>query len=236
MEPIHAGAPRGAWRTAPVVDLTQDNFIQPPTDFPTFSAPDRPKGFTSVNRAPGMVFDNRPPAYSLPAGGAVPGMTHYGGEFLDTAKTTESLKELLEGINDEPVPKRTRKKKKNKLPKKEEEEEELASMMANAELIEKDKAAAAAANLGGIEQKVKEEPAEEEEEEEEEDLSRVDGLNVPLLPHQVRGLAFLLSREEKKAKGGILADDVGSFTDISVRGQANLYCRWDWGKLYNLSP
>ncbi|CAZ83355.1 unnamed protein product [Tuber melanosporum] len=40
-------------------------------------------------------------------------------------------------------------------------------------------------------------------------MSVVDGLNVTLLPHQIRGLAFLLTREEGKARGGILADDMG---------------------------
>ncbi|PWW80738.1 hypothetical protein C7212DRAFT_274068 [Tuber magnatum] len=40
-------------------------------------------------------------------------------------------------------------------------------------------------------------------------MSVVEGLNVTLLPHQIRGLSFLLSREEGKARGGILADDMG---------------------------
>lgn len=49
---------------------------------------------------------------------------------------------------------------------------------------------------------------EEEEKEKEEPANKVDGLDVTLLPHQVEGLAWLLSREEAKARGGILADDV----------------------------
>ncbi|KAF8243219.1 hypothetical protein K440DRAFT_647612 [Wilcoxina mikolae CBS 423.85] len=41
-------------------------------------------------------------------------------------------------------------------------------------------------------------------------MNRIEGLNVTLLPHQVRGLAFLQSREEKKGgRSGILADDMG---------------------------
>ena len=60
------------------------------------------------------------------------------------------------------------------------------------------------------EEEEEDEEDEDEEEEEEEDMSVVEGLNVTLLPHQIRGLAFLLSREEGKARGGILADDVGA--------------------------
>ncbi|KAA8897611.1 SNF2 family N-terminal domain-containing protein [Sphaerosporella brunnea] len=130
-------------------------------------------------------------------------MTHYAGEHLDPAKTTQSIKELLEGINDEPVmPKRSRKKK-AKLPKK--EEDELAAMLEGTELAEKKYDL----TVDPDEPPKEEEPIDEPEEEEEEDPSKVEGLKATLHPHQVRGLAFLLSREEKKARGGILADDMG---------------------------
>jgi SNF2 family DNA or RNA helicase len=220
MEPIRANAPPSEWQTEPVID--SKGTIQLPTDFPTFATPGRPS-FTAVNQGNrgrpidltggSSVFSTKPPTYSLPAGGAVPGMTHYAGDYLDTAKTTESIKELLEGINDEPViSKRRRKKnkKKSKLPKK--EEDELAAMMEGADLTEKKYDPTVDPDA---EEAKKEKPAEEpedeeeEEEEEEEDMSKVEGLNVSLLPHQVRGLAFLLSREENKSRGGILADDMG---------------------------
>jgi hypothetical protein len=215
MEPIRATAPADEWRTNPVqIDLTDSvGTIKPPVDYPTFATPGRPS-FTSVNQGTRQqpydltdgttTWNTKPPTYSLPPGGGVPGMTHYAGDYLDTAKTTESIKELLEGINDEPVmPKRT-KRKKVKLLKK--EEDELAAMMEGADLTEKKYDPTV-----DPDEEVKEDPVEEEageEEEEEEDMSKVEGLNVSLLPHQVRGLAFLLSREENKARGGILADDV----------------------------
>ena len=53
-----------------------------------------------------------------------------------------------------------------------------------------------------------EEEEEEEEDGEEEDESIVPGMNVRLLPHQIRGLRFLSSREEGKNRGGLLCDDV----------------------------
>lgn len=56
-------------------------------------------------------------------------------------------------------------------------------------------------------------PEDEEEEESEgeeiDEPEKVEGLDVDLLPHQVEGLDWLLSRESAKTKGGILADDMG---------------------------
>jgi hypothetical protein len=67
-----------------------------------------------------------------------------------------------------------------------------------------------------------------ESEEEKEELApsnKVEGLDVTLLPHQVQGLAWLVSREEGKARGGILADDAslllefgGQMLTISIDG------------------
>ncbi|KAK6539075.1 hypothetical protein TWF694_010616 [Orbilia ellipsospora] len=93
-------------------------------------------------------------------------------DYMDSKAAMDSIKSLLDNINDEPPSRRTRAKK---------------------------KAAEEAANA---------EKKEEEEEEEEEDGS-VDGLKVTLLPHQIRGLAWLLKQEDSKVKGGILADDMG---------------------------
>lgn len=205
MQPIRAGAPREEWRTKPVIDLTGDDVISTPRDFPTFSTPVTRPVFTSVNDAAAVqnhIAVQKPSVYSLPAGGAIPGFTNFGGGYVDTAKTTESIKELLEGFNDLPVPKkRGKKKKKSKENKK--EVDELAGIMAGTALggAEDD----LAKSLEDAEAK-----DEEEDDEEEEDMSHVDGLKVTLLPHQIRGLAFLLSREEGKNLGGILADDVGS--------------------------
>jgi hypothetical protein len=221
MQPIRATAPSNEWRTKPVIDLTGDGdptVIRPPAPYTTFSS------FNPVNRpthtfssVSGSALDRKPPVYSLPGGGAMPGMTYYGGEAVDSAKTTESIKELLEGINDSPVSKRSRRKKR---PKKE-EDSGLAGLMKDTKL--NDGVEASQENKEEVvededkyeisenteNEKVPEEDGEDEEEEdEEEDLSYVDGLNVRLLPHQIRGLDFLQSREEGKARGGILADDV----------------------------
>ncbi|KAK6351285.1 hypothetical protein TWF718_004450 [Orbilia javanica] len=98
------------------------------------------------------------------------GYAYDATDYMDSKAAMDSLKDLLENINDEPPSRRTRSKK---------------------------KAAEAAAAA-----------AEEEEEEEEED-GNVDGLTVTLLPHQIRGLAWLLKQEDSKVKGGILADDMG---------------------------
>ncbi|KAI9813004.1 MAG: hypothetical protein M1826_002561 [Phylliscum demangeonii] len=56
---------------------------------------------------------------------------------------------------------------------------------------------------------------EDENEKDEEELGAVDGLQVNLLPHQVEGLRWMISKETGKRKngvlpkGGILADDMG---------------------------
>lgn len=98
------------------------------------------------------------------------GYAYDATDYMDSKAAMDSLKDLLENINDEPPSRRTRARK---------------------------KAAEAAA------------AAEEEEEEEEEEDGHVDGLTITLLPHQIRGLAWLLKQEDSKVKGGILADDMG---------------------------
>lgn len=153
-------------------------------------------GFVNSNNFVDLTGGRKlPPAFSIPGGGAVAGAngSYYGGTYVDHEKTTESIKELLEGINDSPP---ARKKKGKKRERK--VDDELADMM-------EEKAV-----LGDSVKREEEGEEEEEEDEEEEDESDVvDGLNVSLLPHQIRGLKFLRSREEGKARGGILADDVG---------------------------
>lgn len=235
MEPIKATAPREAWQTQslPVVDLTgDDSVIKKPFDYPTFaSVAPATAGFTAVN--PGSwsnpyAAPTVPPYF--PAGVHIPGMMDLEGEYLDPQKTTESLKELLEGINDLPVPKKNRKKKKKKKKqgtKSIGEEAELVKVLAETGLdgkhVKEDSVKLEGDEAGEGKEgetedvKVEEDEAEgegeegeegEEEEEEEEETNRVEGLNVTLLPHQVRGLAFLQAREEMKGRGGILADDV----------------------------
>ncbi|KAJ6261178.1 Importin-4 [Drechslerella dactyloides] len=98
------------------------------------------------------------------------GYMYDANDYMDSKDAMDSIKSLLDNINDEPPSRRTRSKKKAA--------EEAAA-------------------------------AEEEEEEEEEEDGHVDGLKVTLLPHQIRGLAWLLKQEDSKVKGGILADDMG---------------------------
>ncbi|KAF3925451.1 hypothetical protein ABW21_db0204513 [Orbilia brochopaga] len=97
------------------------------------------------------------------------GYRYDADDYMDSNDAMDSIKSLLENINDEPPSRRTRSKKK----------------------------AADEAAKEGL-----------EEEEEEED-GHVEGLKVTLLPHQIRGLAWLLKQEDSKVKGGILADDMG---------------------------
>ena len=237
MEPIKATAPKEAWQTQslPVVDLTgDDSVIKTPFDYPTFaSVVPATAGFTAVNpgsRGNPYAALTVPPYF--PTGVHIPGMMDLEGEYLDPQKTTESLKELLEGINDLPVPKKSRKKKKKKKQgtKSIGEEAGLAKLLAETGLdgkhvkedsIKLEENEAEKGKEGGTEDVKEEGEAEEDEEEgeeegeeeegeeeEEEETNRVEGLNVTLLPHQVRGLAFLQAREEMKGRGGILADDV----------------------------
>lgn len=81
-----------------------------------------------------------------------------------------------------------------------------------------------------------EEEEEEGEEEEEEDESIVPGMNIRLLPHQIRGLRFLSIREEGKNRGGLLCDDVSQSSLYPLTHCVNLTCRWALGKLSRLFP
>lgn len=253
MQPLPLGGPKDAWRprkpTNPTnaIDLTATDdqlpvVIPRPQGAPSFHSSYRggpsSSGFTSINQNTQSVIDltkqNRrfPSTFSIPGGGAIPGAdgTYYGGTYVDNEKTTESIKELLEGINDFPATRRSRRKKTRKAAAG--EDEELTKLMKEMN-TEEDGEPALEERVGAKveaegEEKVEEEGEEkveegeeegeeeedgedeDEEDEEEEDMSVVEGLNVTLLPHQIRGLAFLLSREEGKARGGILADDVGA--------------------------
>lgn len=66
-----------------------------------------------------------------------------------------------------------------------------------------------------LEGSIEDEENKDAEEEEGEDKSRVEGLSVPLLPHQVEGVEWMKGRElgpvkkGKVPKGGLLADDMG---------------------------
>jgi len=247
MQPLPLGGPKDAWRprkpTNPTnaIDLTATDdqlpvVIPRPQGAPSFHSSYRggpsSSGFTSINQSTQNVIDltkqNRrfPPTFSIPGGGAIPGAdgTYYGGTYVDHERTTESIKELLEGINDFPATRRSRRKKTKKIIA--DEDKELTKLMkemnteeggepaleegTGAKVEAEGEQKADEGQEEGEEEEEEEEGEEEEEEEEEEDMSVVEGLNVTLLPHQIRGLAFLLSREEGKARGGILADDVGA--------------------------
>lgn len=110
----------------------------------------------------------------------------YGvGAPISEKDATEGIKNLLEGMNEVKLKRRKRKGEPPKV-------DDLADIFKNTKLDTETP-----------------EPEEEEFEElDDEEADKVDGLDVTLLPHQIDGLAWLLSREEKKARGGILADDV----------------------------
>ncbi|KAG0640801.1 hypothetical protein HOY80DRAFT_919807, partial [Tuber brumale] len=137
MQPLPLGGPKDAWRprkpTNPTsaIDLTAIDdqlpvVIPRPQGAPSFHSTYRggppSSGFKSVNQGTQNVIDltkqNRrfPPTFSIPGGGAIPGAdgTYYGGTYVDNEKTTESIKELLEGINDFPTTRRGRRKKTKK--------------------------------------------------------------------------------------------------------------------------
>ena len=149
-------------------------------------------GWATVNKSESYSLEDHPGVRKATGflGPHIPGITptdggsYYGGEYLDPKSTTESLKQLLEGINDEPPSRRTRKKKK--------------------ELDDLEKALAGTPLKKPSDYDIDEGDEEEEEEED----GTVEGLKVTLLPHQIRGLDFLINRESGKHKGGILADDV----------------------------
>lgn len=200
LQPLPLKNSRDHWRPRPpTVDLTNSAddppvIIQRPQAYPTFHSENRAglSGFTSVNSNNFVDLTGGrklPPTFSIPGGGAISGAngTYYGGTYVDHEKTTESIKELLEGINDSPPAKKKKGKKRGG-----KVDDELATMMEEKATLDD----------GAKENE------EEEEEEEEEESDVVDGLNISLLPHQIRGLKFLRSREEGKARGGILADDV----------------------------
>lgn len=105
--------------------------------------------------------------------------TYYGGEYLDPNQTKEGLKKLFESVNNDAPSGRTRRRKKL-----EDAAAEVAQEKAKSEQLE-----------GRLEEEVEEDGS-------------VDGLNVTLLPHQIRGVDFLLHREEGNFRGGLLADDV----------------------------
>ena len=221
------------------MDLTNSDdepfVIRRPTDIPTFSTPAR--GVVPVNRStqqgPLVDTSRRPPMFMngkpqniYNTAGARPGQTgtYYAGEHLDATRTTESLKELLEGMNISPIVKRGKKKKNKKAGKTdlkleetilppadpnnilEQVDDELAALIGGADLTDKKDDAVKSPEA---EAEVDEEEEEEEEDDEEDEDNVIEGLNVNLLPHQVHGVRWLLSREEGKARGGILADDMG---------------------------
>ena len=120
-------------------------------------------------------------------------------DHVDSEKATENIKKLLEGVfeDDEDPKPRMRKRK---------------------VALEKD-AQALLDRLGDLSITTKTEDEKEEldqsEEEEEDDDGSVEGLKVKLLPHQVDGVQWMVSKESSSKKkngvlpkGGILADDV----------------------------
>ena len=118
------------------------------------------------------------------------------GEYVDTAKTTENIKALLEGaFEDEESKPRTRGRKK----KVEAAMDDLSK------------------KLGGLDVKGDDMVEEDGDAEEEEEFDgTIEGLAVKLLPHQAEGVDWMRDKEvgTKKIKGvlpkgGILADDMG---------------------------
>ena len=264
---------KSAWATPKV---TLDSFtkavptiIPMPSDggvFSGYSSNTGPvsRGFTAVNPtgSPQKFTDYRDTTGHSGGGNWTGGARRFGGPdefglggYVDPAKTSDRIKALFDGLeNDEDVPKVRRKKgrKGGRKAKKEwseegEEEgkvdEELAEIIGKTALEEGVRESQGGYYTapegeweeqgGGVEEEIviegkerrvgapdedaeeveaeegeEEEEEEEEDEEEDEDESVVPGMNVTLLPHQIRGLRFLRNREEGKNRGGLLCDDV----------------------------
>ncbi|OAP58266.1 hypothetical protein AYL99_07356 [Fonsecaea erecta] len=110
--------------------------------------------------------------------------------YMNSSQASESIKALLEGaFEDEEDKPRTRRRKKE-LDKK---IGDLADMVKDMSVNSEDKSELA------------------KEEAEEEDDGTVPGLKVKLLPHQIDGVDWMVSKEigKNRTYGGILADDMG---------------------------
>ena len=114
--------------------------------------------------------------------------------YVSLEQANENIKALLEGAFDDEeklkLPRRTRAQKKTS-------EAGLQSLSDRLKTLD-----------------VKEEEPKKAEDDEDEDESKVEGLKVRLLPHQVEGVAWMHNQEtgekkRKKVRGGILADDMG---------------------------
>ncbi|KIY00437.1 uncharacterized protein Z520_04122 [Fonsecaea multimorphosa CBS 102226] len=112
--------------------------------------------------------------------------------YMNSTQASESIKALLEGaFEDEEEKPRTRRRKKE-LDKK---LGDLADMVKDMSVTSEDKS----------------ESTQEEVEEEDDDDGAVPGLKVKLLPHQIDGVDWMVSKEigKNRTYGGILADDMG---------------------------
>jgi hypothetical protein len=123
-------------------------------------------------------------------------------QWIDPQKANESIKALLEGAFDEEDAEGGGKRR--RLPRRAKKAPEPARAEPKS-MAERLKAVEAA--------EAKPEDAKPEAEDDEED-GVVDGLKVKLLPHQIEGVGWMIDKETKKKKGGmlpkggILADDV----------------------------
>ncbi|KIW96196.1 uncharacterized protein Z519_03264 [Cladophialophora bantiana CBS 173.52] len=113
--------------------------------------------------------------------------------YMNSAQANESIKALLEGaFEDEEDKPRTRQRKKQL----DQKVEDLADKIKDMSVKSGDRSESA---------------QEEEEEEDDDDDGAIPGLKVKLLPHQIEGVDWMVSKEigKNKTYGGILADDMG---------------------------
>lgn len=247
MEPVKPGD-KDAWRkkalgltpgpAAQATPIRTPATIRPPVN-PEYSnyAP-RPAQPSFGNVPPSR--NNPPPTFGKPAPSRTapwatnsqPKSYYENAEpIMGHVDPEKALKELLDSLDKPDVKRRSRKKKK-KAEKEGTPEDEAAKnddLKQDGDALDDLASAMKGANLDEPEKTDDEEDEEEEEEDgEEEDLSHVDGLKVNLLPHQVDGLNFLLSREEGKNRGGILADDVGLRVLFTPSAKANISSDGSW--------
>ncbi|KAI9806561.1 MAG: hypothetical protein M1833_003748 [Piccolia ochrophora] len=148
---------------------------------------------------------------NIPFGRNAEANVHHG--FLDPTQATESIKALLEGaFDDEDDKPRTRSRKK----KLKADTEAALDGLKGLTVTKGDGARSKDAESEEEKQtSIIEEKAEDEEEDDDDD-GTVEGLNVKLLPHQVKGVRWMKDKESGPRnergvlpKGGILADDMG---------------------------